>query len=157
MNKLLLGLVATSLLAIETIPFAGMAMHTKRFENVPTRADSPMGIFGIRATTNYFDAWINHISSIPNVGSETRGINLLGCTLKAPIGNTEPYIGYFYHNEEFDGKYYSEQFSEYQYRVGVRYHYDGDRTLFIDYLDSVDSSKADMLSYGFTWEFKDVM
>ena len=159
--KVALGLLALSVLMfgsfVKVEPFAGMAMHTKALEVVDTKSNSPMGIFGVRVDADYIDLWINHISSIPDTGIETRGINLVGGTLKYRHGNTEAYAGVFTHSEEFDGQYYSKQFSKNMKRVGIRYHYDGDKVLFIDYIDSFDPLKSDWFMYGMEWRFKDVL
>lgn len=154
MKKLiLLTLLVSIATAVPFIPYAGMGMHTKRFETVPTKADSPMGLFGVETGYDYVSVGIHHISSIPNVGSETRGLNLLDLKLKYRYGDSEIYVARSIHSEEFDGTYYSKQFSKQQNSIGFNQYYD-DKVLFIQYLDSTEDTRADMMMYGFKQLFK---
>ena len=160
MKKLLIGaLLTASLSAFEVVPYIGMAMDVSRFEDTNSKLDSnsPLGLFGISAGWKYLDFSINHLSSIPDVGLESRGLNTYGAKLKLPIGNTEFYGGYFGHNRKFDGAYYSNRFSNRIYNLGVKYNYDNDKELFIEYLKSKEKEKVNALMYGFRLNFRDII
>jgi len=148
MKKLLLiALLSLQLFADGLIPFAGLSMHTKSLEHVDTKADSPLGNFGVRYE-NIIELEYKHISSIPNVGIETRCLNLLSAHLKASYKFVDIYGGYGWHSEKFDGSYYSEQFTETVYKYGLRINY-GDKRLFVEHIKSTDKDKSDLVMYGF--------
>jgi len=146
--RLLIAIVLSlPLLADGITPFAGLSMHSKSLEKVDTKADSPLGNFGVRYESP-IELEYKHISSIPNVGIETRGLNLLGAHLKASYKFLDMYAGVAYHSEEFDGSYYSEQFTETVYKYGLRVNYEG-RRLFVETIRSTNSRGAMLVTYGF--------
>lgn len=157
MKKILMLIMASTIFTITTFaegltPFVGIAMHYKALEKVDTKASSPLGLFGVRYEMKYAELFYKHISSIPDVGAESKGLNLMGAQAKYSYEFIDVYAGAAWHSEEFDGHYYSEQFSEFMYKGGMRVNYDTTR-LFFEYISSADSKKADLFMYGIEWVF----
>ena len=128
-------------------------MHSKSMEKVETIADNPIGLFGIRYEDKYYDVFYKHISSIPQSGNENKGINLFGIQGKYSYKFADVYLGLAYHNEDFDGEFYSEQFTKYVYKSGLRFNY-GSTRLFVEYIRSSETRKARLFMYGVEVLFK---
>lgn len=150
---IVMAVLAASLFA-KLVPYVGIGMNATELEDVETRSNSPLGIFGIRETGEHFELFVQHISSIPDTGIETRGLNIFGGTVNYDIGPVELFAGRAWHSESFDGEYYSDQFDTQMERCGMRVHFRGDRSLFIERILSIDREKADLVLYGFEMQFE---
>ena len=136
---LLLVILALSLNGFTIEPYAGIAMNGSVTQtSTQVKSESPLGVFGVLAKTEYISGGYRHISSIPQI-DETQGIN----ELLVRVNYKWFYTGIAY-NDKMTSSYYTEQISKYSRLAGIELDY-GDKYIFIEYRDS---SIQDMVMYG---------
>ena len=157
MKKLLtILLLATSLFALEVIPSVGLAMNGNlkgSDSNSYVHSESPLGIFELRLKQKLVNdvsgiIKYKHISSIPQI-DETQGIN----EIDALIEYKYVYAGMSYTTDKWTSEYYTDQYGKKSMLVGLVHEFDNGRELYVEYGDSLEEGKKDMLIAGFNLLF----